>query len=516
MRVIDFFDRGVSRGRDRVCLKDAVHSRTYGEVQQRTYLIANALRRDGFKPEGKAAVYSPNAAIAFECVLGILRAAGAWVPINARNVVSENAYILGNCDVEVLFYHGEFEANAAEFRQRCPKLRLFVCIDKAGALGPCLADWLAGVAATDPDIPARHDALASIFNSGGTTGRPKGVMWTNLTWETMIANFHVCMPSRKAPVHLLVAPMTHGAGTVALMLMAIGATHVILTHFDADDVMKAIEREKVTHVFLPPTAIYMLLAHPDLTKHDYRSLEYFIYAAAPMSVDKLKDCLRVFGPVMAQLFGQAEAPALCTFLSPQEHLVTGDPEKEKRLASCGRPTLLTAVAIMSEEGKLIPPGERGEIVVRGNLVAAGYYKNPEATLAISTFGWHHTGDIGYMDEDSYVYIVDRKRDMIISGGFNIYPSEIEQVIWSHACVQDCAVIGVPDEKWGEAVMAVVELKPGTNAAEKEIIDLCKARLGSVNAPKVVEFWPLLPRSPVGKVLKKDIREKFWSGRTRQI
>ncbi|SLN23925.1 AMP-binding protein [Oceanibacterium hippocampi] len=516
MRVIDFFDRGVALDPERICLKDASVTRTYAEVHRQSCLIANALIRDGLAPEAKAAVYSPNAAAPFECVLGIFRAGGAWVPINARNAVPENAYILDNCDVEVLFYHSEFEANVARFAEQCPTIRQYVCIDRAGGRGTWLDDLIRDVPATDPDVPGGRDSLASIFSSGGTTGRPKGVMWTNLVWEIMLANFYTSMPRRKPPVHLVVAPMTHAAGGLAILMMAQGTTHVILPQFHAQAVAETIQNEGVTHLFLPPTAIYVLLAHKEVAKYDYSSLEHFIYAAAPMSVEKLKECLAVFGPVMSQTFGQAEAPMLCTFLSPEGHQVIGDPEKEKRLASCGRPTLHTAVAIMDDDGHLLGPDERGEIVVRGNLVMPGYYRNQAATDEVSTFGWHHTGDIGYRDRDGYVYIVDRKKDMIISGGFNIYPSEIEQVIWSHPAVQDCAVVGVPDEKWGEAVKAVIELKPGASLGEDEVIRLCKETLGSVKAPKSAEFWPALPRSPVGKVRKKDIRESFWAGRDRAI
>ncbi len=516
MRLIDFFDRGVALDPARICLKDATTARSYAEVQRRSYLIGNALIRDGLQPEAKAAVYSGNAATPFECLLGVLRAGGAWVPVNARNAVPENAYILDNCDVEVLFYEGAFEDNVAEFARLCPKLRQYVCIDRTGGRGAFLDDWIGDVPDTDPDVPGGRDALASIFSSGGTTGRPKGVIWTNLVWETMLASFFTSMPCRKPPVHLVVAPMTHAAGGIALLLMAAGATHVILPQFDAGRVAAAIQDEGVTHLFLPPTAIYMLLAHPGLADYDYGSLEHFIYAAAPMSVGKLKECLQAFGPVMTQCFGQAEAPMLCTYLSPEEHLVIGDAAREGRLASCGRATMLTRVAIMDDDGRLLPPGARGEIVVRGNLVMPGYYRNPEATAEVSTFGWHHTGDIGEMDADGYLYIVDRKKDMIISGGFNIYPSEIEQVIWAHPAVQDCAVVGVPDEKWGEAVKAVIELKPGRSLAEQEVIALCKGALGGVKAPKSVEFWPSLPRSPVGKVRKKDIRARFWTARERAI
>ena len=516
MRLIDFFDRGVALDPTRLCLKDATVVRTFGEVQKRSYRIANFIHGLGIGPERMAAVYSPNSAVAFECVLGIVRGANVWVPINARNVVAENAYILDNCDVEVLFYHSEFEDNVAAFRRDCPKIQHYVCIDRVGAGAPFLEDAIADSPETDPDIPERRDAPISIFSSGGTTGRPKGVLWTNLVWETMIANFYAAMPTRKPPVHLVIAPMTHAAGGVGIMLMAAGATQVILPGFDAAKVVSVIETDGVTHLFLPPTAIYVLLAHPGLREHDFSSLEHFIYAAAPMSVERLKECLDVFGPVMTQTFGQAEAPMLCTFLSPDDHAVIGDPAREHRLASCGRPTLLTPVAIMDDDGRLLGPDERGEIVVRGNLVMPGYYKNPYATREVSGHGWHHTGDIGFKDRDGYVYIVDRKKDMIISGGFNVYPSEVEQVIWAHPAVQDCAVIGVPDDKWGEAVKAVIELKPGATVTEDEIIQLCKDKVGSVKAPKTVEFWDSLPRSPVGKVRKKDIRESFWKGQTRAV
>lgn len=516
MRIIDYFDRGVRLNPARTCLKDAQVSRTYAEVQRQTYRIGNALILDGLKPRAKAAVYSPNSATAFECLLGILRSGAAWVPVNARNAPAENAYILDNCNVEILFYHSEFERNIALFREQCPKIRHCICIDREGDGNPALADWIGDAPETDPDVPADMEDVASVFSSGGTTGRPKGVLWTHRVWQTMISNFFAAIPCGKAPVHLVIAPMTHAAGGVGIMLMAMGATQVILPGFDAEKVATAIEREKVTHMFLPPTAIYVLLAHPGLKQHDFSSLEAFIYAAAPMSVDKLKECLDVFGPVMVQTFGQAEAPMVCTVLDQQDHQVVGNPELEHRLASCGRPTLHTPVAIMDDDGKLLPPGERGEIVVRGDLVMPGYHNNPEATAEVSTFGWHHTGDIGYLDADHFLYIVDRKKDMIISGGFNVYPSEVEQVIWSHPAVQDCAVIGVPDDKWGEAVKAVIELKPGERATEDEILKLCKTQLGSVKTPKSVEFWDELPRSPVGKVRKKDIREKFWKDAKRSI
>ncbi len=270
-------------------------------------------------------------------------------------------------------------------------------------------------------------------------------------------------------------------------------------------------------MFLPPTVIYRLLEIPDLaTRCDFSSLRYFLYGAAPMSVEKLKRALEVFGPVMMGGYGQTEAPTSISFLTPAEHVIAGQPAPDERLASVGRPNPLVRVEIMNDANEIQPPGVTGEICVRGDLVMKGYYKAPEITAETIVDGWLHTGDIGHLDANGYLHITDRKKDMIISGGFNVYPSEVEQVIWSHGAVQDCAVIGVPDPQWGEAVKAIVELNRGQRATTDEIIALCKERLGPVKAPKSVDFVEALPRSPVGKVLKKELRAHYWQGFDRKI
>lgn len=513
---IDMLDRGASLFPDRDCLIDDTGTRSYAAVSVESHRIASALAREDAGFGRHISILSPNASRAFECILGVFRAGAVWVPLNARNATEENAYILDNTDVTLLFYHSRFEPEIAQLRAGAPRVKHFVCLDRRGGVGTFLEDWLAGAADVAEEAPRDPESLCAIVSSGGTTGRPKGVMHTHRVWETIASNYHVMLPTRKPAVHLVAAPMTHAAGIVALPLLSVGATQVIQPGADPLAIMEAIERHKVTHLFLPPTVIYMMLAHPRVRDFDYSSLDYFIYAAAPMSVDKLKQAIDVFGPVMCQVYGQVEAPMYCTVMTREEHVAALAEGREQRLWSCGRPSLFTRVAIMDDDGALLGAGERGEIVVRSTMVMKGYYKNPEATAEVSTHGWHHTGDVGYSDEDGYVYIVDRKRDMIISGGFNVFPSEVEQVVWAHAAVQDCAVIGVPDEKWGEAVTAVVELRPGATVSAEEIITLCKQRLGGVKAPKSVLFWDKLPRSPVGKVLKKDIRAEFWKGHRRSV
>lgn len=395
-------------------------------------------------------------------------------------------------------------------------LRQVVCLDRDLAEAPSLERWSARFPDAECGTRRGPDDVAIIKSTGGTTGRPKGVLQTHRMLEAMYRTIESCMPPRRAPVHLIVAPITHAAGAFAYPLMAHGARQILLGSAEPARILDTIERERVTYLFLPPTVIYRLLADPTVRGRDYSSLEYFIYAAAPMSTERLKDAIEVFGPVMAQCFGQAEVPMICTYLSPEEHVVGDDPGRARRLASAGKRTPAVDLAIMDDEGRLLPSGERGEVVLCGELVTPGYYCNSEASAEAAKFGWHHTGDIGYLDEEGYLYIVDRKRDMIISGGFNVYPSEIEQVIWSHPAVGDCAVIGVPHDEWGEAVKAVIELKPGMNVSEAELLTLCREKLGGIKAPKTIEFWCELPRSSVGKVLKREIRARFWAGRERMV
>ena len=516
MRLIDYFDRGVSRNPQGACLIDGERTLTFTQTSELTHRLANGLIAHSMKPLMVGAVLSPNDIDAFACILGLLRAGMAWMPLNARNSLDDNIYIMDSNDCAWLFYHSSFDKDMAAIRLGARHIRGYVCVDKPNGADPWLYDWLKGFDSPAPYIAAKPDDVVSIWPSGGTTGRSKGVMLTHLNFTTMIANFCASMHYEEHPVHLVAAPMTHAAGCVAFPLLAMGATQVVLPRADPLEMMQAIQKHSVSTLFLPPTAIYSMLAHPQVRAFNYSSLRHFIYAAAPMSSEKLKEAMEIFGPVMAQTYGQAESPMLCTFMSPHDHNVVGNPKLERRLQSCGRPTVFTQVEIMDDEGKLLGPEERGEIVTRGNLVMKGYYKNPKATEEASKFGWHHTGDIGLKDGDGFVYIVDRKRDMIISGGFNLYPSEIEQVIWGHPSVQDCAVIGVPDEKWGEAVKAVVECKPGQSVSPEEIMSFCRERLGGMKAPKTVEVWPQLPRSAVGKVLKKDIREKFWAGQARRV
>ena len=520
MRLIDFFDRGASRDPGAPCFVYDETGQTYsfGHLREITLRTANALRDDGFSIGVKGAVLSTNDALAFACLLGIVRAGMVWVAINPKNALEENAYILDNFECEVLFYHSVFEAAIPEIRRRVARIRRFVCIDQPGANAPALMDWIREHPATEVDPGTGPDDPVLLQCTGGTTGVPKGAIHTNRSLEAFFANmFAVFQFREKSPVYLAAAPLTHAGGFLAMAALASGGRAVLQSKIDPKQICAAIEKHRVNFMYLPPTVIYALLAAPAVKEHDLSSLEYFAYGAAPMAPEKLREAVRTFGPVMLQAFGQTETLFPITYLSREDHLAPdGGPADDKCLTSCGRAAPFARLAIMDDNGALLPDSQVGEIVVRASSVMAGYFKNPEESARASAFGWHHTGDLGYRDEKGFYYIVDRKKDMIVTGGFNVWSVEVEKVIQAHPAVMDCAVIGVPDEKWGEAIRAVVELKPGRTATENDIIALCKEQIGGVKAPKTVEFVEVLPRSAVGKVLKRELRQRYWTGTSAKI
>jgi acyl-CoA synthetase (AMP-forming)/AMP-acid ligase II len=507
MRLVDYLDKGAMLGANSPCLTMGETDSSYGDVQRITYRIARALGRSGVRPGDKVAVLSGNDPTAFACVFGISRAAAVWCPINPRNEAAENRFILDAFDCGSLIFQSAYASMVERILPELPKLELAVCLDKTQSFAPALETWLDGVSDEPLEIEPVDD-IAMIAGTGGTTGQPKGVMLSGRNLETMSALTLMSYPFEGRPVYLALAPLTHAAGVLCFPILALGGRIVIMPKADLTEFLKLIAQRGVTHTFLPPTLIYMLLEHPKLAETERASLQCFWYGAAPISPARLEEAIGKIGPVMAQLFGQTEAPMMISTMAPKDHFLADGAIARERLASAGRPSPLLQVGVMDEDGHFLPTGERGEIVVRGSLVMAGYYKNPAATAEVSRHHWHHTGDIGYLDADNYLYIVDRAKDMIISGGFNVYSIEVEQALLQHPDVMDSAVFGLPDAKWGERVAAVVQPHAGRDPSADEIIAFVKARIGSVKAPKQVDIWVDLPRSKVGKVLKKEIRAKL--------
>ena len=524
MRWIDYFDRGWEINPDGPCLIDddadggpTVHS--YAEVRDLTLRIAGALMDTGFDRGQHGAVLSYNHPLSVAATLAIMRAGLVWVPLNPRNGLPENAALLDSFDCDVLFFHSDFRDAVDLFRERAPGIRRFVCLDDDLGDGP-LDDFISGQAA-EPR-PFDWDQLDTVMmaGTGGTTGAPKGVMQTHRGTNLQTLTIMATMPFRKPPVYLAVAPLTHATGYITYPIFAQGGSVVLQRAPNIKRVLEAIPRHKVNCTFLPPTVIYALLAEPGVRDVDFSSLDYFIYGASPMSPSRLREAFEVMGPVFLQMFGQTETLFPLTWFLPEDHFaggnLDGDLLPDDQLRSCGRAAPGVQMAVMSPDGDLLADGEVGELVCRTEMVMKGYYKNPAATAEANAHGWFHTGDMGYRDPDGLYYIVDRTKDMIITGGFNVYSTEVEAAVLTHPAVQECAVIGVPDEKWGEAIKAVIELKPGQSVDTDALIAHCKAEIGSVKAPKSVDIIDEIPRSPVGKVLKRDLREKYWAGRDRRV
>jgi fatty-acyl-CoA synthase len=521
MRAIDYFDRGHDLDPSRLALidDDSGDQFSFAEVKTQTEAIAAALSAHGFANQQPVALYAPNSAALMIALLSIWRANGQWVPVNIRNAVDANAAYLNYVRCEWLFYHSSLASEVADLQSRCPLLRRLICLDDDHAGAPSLATFVGKLTAAD-FVPPPVDAfgnlneLVGIFPTGGTTGPSKGANVTNLGWGTMIETASGAMDGRtNDPVALVSAPITHAAGPIGLSTLSIGATQIILPGFDAERVLRTISERRVTHMYLPPTALYQLLASPEIGAHDYSSLKIFILVGSPCSPEKLRIAVETFGPCMCQSYGQVECPMIVTWLPPEDVAAAARGDRPQRLASCGKPTRSVKVGIMDDDGNLLPVGEAGEIVVRGALVSHSYFEKPEATAEIRTFGWHHTGDVAKRDAEGYLYIVDRKKDMVVSGGFNVFTTEVEAAITELPAVRECAVIGIPNDKWGEQVHAIV-VGDGIDAAA--IIAHTKARLGGVKAPKSVEFVDAIPRTAAGKMDKKALRLQHWGESARMV
>jgi fatty-acyl-CoA synthase len=507
VRLVDYLDKGASVGPGAPCLTTGGETLTYAEVVDLSHRVAAALVSHGVEPGDKVAILSANDPVAFTCVFGISRAGAVWCPVNPRNEAAENRELLELFECSVVIYQAAFAPLVEKIRDDLPMLTTLVCLDRAGD-GVLGWEEFLGAAAGEPVDRKSVDDLSMIVGTGGTTGRPKGVMLTGSNLETMTALTLMSYPFEGRPVYLALAPLTHAAGVLCFPVLALGGEIVVMRAPDVGAFLDLIQEHAVTHTFLPPTLIYMVLGHERLEATDLSSLQCFWYGAAPMSASRLEEALTRIGPVMGQLFGQTEAPMMISTMAPRDHFLPNGSVARSRLSSAGRPTPLVTVAVMAPDGTVLPTGARGEIVVRGSLVMAGYYRNPDATAEASAYGWHHTGDIGYLDEDGFLFIVDRAKDMVITGGFNVYSTEVEQALMAHPAVQDCAVVGLPDEKWGERVTAVVQARAGQQVDPAELTAFVKERIGSVKAPKQVEVWADLPRSKVGKVLKTDIRRSL--------
>jgi acyl-CoA synthetase (AMP-forming)/AMP-acid ligase II len=478
---------------------------THRQVRDRVARIAGGLRARGIRTDSRVGLLSLNTDTFFHSCLAIAWADAVVVPLNTRWSVKEMSYALHEADVEVLLTDDPFLGLADQLRDAVPGLREIVGIGDApvpGGLTP-LADLLA--AEPVEDAHRQGAELAGIFYTGGTTGLPKGVMLSHRgIFVSALGSLTALARIPRGGGNLLVAPAFHMAGfAIWVQGMLLQMTAVPLPGFDPPGVLKAIEDHRIKQALLVPTMIQMLVDHPEAQRHDLSSMESLIYGASPISEAVLDRARKVFtGTAFTQAYGMTELSPTTTILTDADH---DDPVLRR---SAGRAAPYARVKIVDENGDEVPRGTVGEIVAAGDHVMLGYWKQPEATAEAVRAGWMHTGDGGYMDERGYVYVVDRIKDMIISGGENVYSIEVENVVARHPAIAQVAVIGVPDEIWGERVHAVVTLAPGSALDLDELRDFCKQDIAGYKAPRSLEIVEQLPLSGAGKILKRTLRAQY--------
>ena len=516
----DLYDRSVAAFRPRTAILFNDETYTYDELQKNAYSLAHALDKLGLKKGDRVAFLMANCPEYIFCEYALGKLGLVRVPLAVLLSSKDHIYMMNQSDCKALIYHERMAGRVQEMIPSLETVKQFICVAQDPAtVTSGHAHLQSLIAANPPEAPRvalECTDLVAIYYTGGTTGLPKGVMMDHNTWVGTFISEMLHLGLDWDEVFAFATPLTHAGGCLILPILLKRGTCEIQDHFDPKLFLERVEKVKVTTTFIVPTMIYVLLDYPDLKKYDLASLRNIIYGASAIAPARLKQAVDTLGPIFSQLFGQTESPMMISALSRQEHVIA-DPERRMRIyTSCGRPVMTADVRIVDENGKELPRGEAGDIVCRTINMMTGYLKNPEQTAETIRDGWLWTGDVGKFDEEGYLYIVDRSKDMIISGGFNIFPREIEDVLHEHPAVKNVAVVGVPHEKWGEEVTAVVSLHAGKTASEKELVQFVKERKGSLLAPKSVKFWDEIPLTNLGKLDKKKIREMFWKGMDRKV
>ena len=489
---------------------------SYADLDERSSRVAQGLLAVGVAPQERVAFLDKNCLEYFEILFGAGKVNAVSVAVNWRLASGEMAHIVNDSQARVLFIGEEFVPQLAEFREKLDHVETVIVIGSAPDL-PSYEDWLASYPADDPDVPSAADDVCYQLYTSGTTGLPKGAMLTN-------ANFFTLLPAGSeewgfgpGDVNLVVMPLFHIAGSGWGVVGLFNGCHcVMLRDVDLQAILRLIPEYGVTHALFVPAVLQFLLATPGVESTDFSSLRTIVYGASPITEDVLVKAMQTFRCGFIQAYGLTETTGGVVILRPEDH-DPGGPNAH-RLRAAGVPWQGVDLKIVDPETlDEVPTGEVGEVWVRSPQVMKGYWNMPEETAkCITEGGWFRSGDAGYVDEDGYLYIHDRVKDMIISGGENIYPAEIENCLMSHPGVADVAVLGVPDERWGETVKAIVVKAAGGEVTEPDVIAYARDRLAHYKCPTSVDWAEALPRNPSGKLLKKDIRAPYWQGQERQV
>jgi len=491
---------------------------TYKQLNERINRFANFLIKAGCKKGDGLAVMADNCSKYLEVYFAAAKVGIRVTPINVRLGDDEIAYIIKDSDAACLVVGDGYEEKIKRMKDSFNNIKTWVAFDNPVGGFHDYDQVLEMSPASEPDLDLydiQEDDLAILMYTGGTTGLPKGVMLSHRSALSAGIIAAIANGFTEEDSTCFVLPIFHVSWWPILAILIVGGKVCINRKPNLDTIFKLIEDEKCTHMNLVPTIYGWMVDWPSVENYDLSSLRILTYAGSPFPTEILKKCIRKFGNKFAQGYGATEtAGAPISGLAIKDHHLDGP--KQQYLVSAGKPTPNSRVKIVDENDKALGAGEYGEICVKGKHIMMGYWKNPKLTEIVLKGGWYHTGDMGYMDQDGYIFLTDRKADMIISGGENVYPKEVEDVIYQHPAVKECAVVSAPDAKWGEVVQAVVVLRPDKQATAEEIIEHCKKHLAGYKCPKKVAFWHDIPKTIVGKMNKKDIKKIFWEGKDRMI
>lgn len=490
---------------------------TFAEFDRHTNQIANGMIALGVKPQEHVAYLGKNSDTFFELLIGAIKANAVMAPVNWRLAGPEIAFIVEDCKAAILFVGPEFVDQVRGIKASLPSVRTIMTTEGGAPEWNDVIKWRDAQSSTDPNVPIKPQDVAIQLYTSGTTGRPKGAMLSHANFLSLVRAGQDNKPDwntwSEDDVSLVAMPIFHiggsGWGTLGIYH---GAKGVIAREFDPTKVLDFFEHSKITKLFMVPAAMQFVVRQPRARTMDFSRLRYMLYGASPIPAALLKECIEVFKCGFVQMYGMTETTGTIVALAPEDHV-----EGLERMRSAGKALPGVELAILDAEGNRLPPRQVGEIATRSGSNMVGYWNLPEATAqTIDKDNWLRTGDAGYMDEDGYLYIHDRIKDMIISGAENIYPAEVESAICDHPDVAEVAVIGIPDDKWGEAVKAIVVLKPGKTATATDIINFTRERIAGFKTPKTVDFIPALPRNPSGKILRRHLRDPYWAGKDRQV
>ncbi len=493
-------------------------STSFADFDRHTDQVANALLAEGLAKGDRIAYVGKNSDHYFELLFGAAKCGVVLAPIGWRLAPREIAYILGDAEARMVFVGPELIAHVRDVAELILDQPTLIAMEANEYGHPVFEDWRDAATCDRPGAAVTPADIAIQLYTSGTTGRPKGAMLThaNILGPRRLAAAADLAWNRWGPddVSLVAMPVAHIGGTGwGVVGLINGAKGVVAREFDPTRVLDFIERDRVSKMFMVPAALQIVVRLPRAREVDYSRLTHILYGAAPIPLDLLRECLDVFGCGFVQQYGMTETTGTVVYLPPEDH----DPAGNPRMRSAGLPMPGVELRVLDADGQALGPNQVGEVAIRSPANMAGYWKMPEASAdTIDPDGWLRTGDAGYLDEDGYLFIHDRVKDMIISGGENIYPAEVESAVYGHPHVAEVAVIGVPDDTWGEAVKAVVALKPGVEPDPAGIIAFARTRIAGFKVPKTIDFVDVLPRNASGKILRRELREPYWAGKERRV